>query len=163
MNSHHDMPSPQLERDAFGALRLAGSAGEPEAVTPVRAFPLSAPGEGVSLVGADGRERFWIERMDALPPATRALIEEALAPRDFAPVLLRLESVSSFGVPSTWQVRTDRGDTTLILEGEEDIRRLPGLPGGNALLITDSQGIVFLVPDSKALDRPSRKLLERFL
>ncbi|WP_038205400.1 DUF1854 domain-containing protein [Xenophilus azovorans] len=159
MNSHHDMPSPQLERDAFGALRLAGSAGEPEAVTPVRAFPLSAPGEGVSLVGADGRERFWIERMDALPPATRALIEEALAPRDFAPVLLRLESVSSFGVPSTWQVRTDRGDTRFVLKAEEDIRRLDG----GALLIASAHGVQFRVPDPKALDRHSRRLLERFL
>ncbi|WP_399683950.1 DUF1854 domain-containing protein [Xenophilus sp.] len=159
MNSHHDMPSPQLERDAFGALRLAGSAGEPEAVTPVRAFPLSAPGEGVSLVGADGRERFWIERMDALPPATRALIEEALAPRDFAPVLLRLESVSSFGVPSTWQVRTDRGDTRFVLKAEEDIRRLEG----GALLIASAHGVQFRVPDPKALDRHSRRLLERFL
>lgn len=159
MNSRHDMPSPQLERDAFGALRLAGSAGEPEAVTPVRAFPLSAPGEGVSLVGADGRERFWIERMDALPPATRALIEETLAPRDFAPVLLRLESVSSFGVPSTWEVRTDRGDTRFVLKAEEDIRRLEG----GALLISSAHGVQFRVPDPKALDRHSRRLLERFL
>lgn len=159
MNSHHDMPSPQLERDAFGALRLAGPADGPEAVTPVRAFPLSAPGEGVSLVGADGRERFWIERMDALPPATRALIEEALAPRDFAPVLLRLESVSSFGVPSTWQVRTDRGDTRFVLKAEEDIRRLDG----GALLIASAHGVQFRVPDPKALDRHSRRLLERFL
>lgn len=159
MNSHHDVPSPQLERDAFGTLRLAGPAGEPEAVTPVRAFPLSAPGEGVSLVGADGRERFWIERMDALPPATRALIEEALAPRDFAPVLLRLESVSSFGVPSTWQVRTDRGDTRFVLKAEEDIRRLEG----GALLIASAHGVQFRVPDPKALDRHSRRLLERFL
>jgi len=159
MNSHHDVPSPQLERDAFGTLRLAGPAGEPEAVTPVRAFPLSAPGEGVSLVGADGRERFWIERMDALPPAARALIEETLAPRDFAPVLLRLESVSSFGVPSTWQVRTDRGDTRFVLKAEEDIRRLEG----GALLIASAHGVQFRVPDPKALDRHSRRLLERFL
>jgi hypothetical protein len=31
------------------------------------------------------------------------------------------------------------------------------------LLIADSQGLQFMVRDLRALDRPSRRLLERFL
>jgi len=148
-----------LERDALGALVLINAQGVRESVTPVRAFPLSAPDAGLSLVGTDGRERRWLDNLDQLDAGARALVEEALAARDFAPTLLALHRVSSFGVPSTWQVGTDRGDTSFVLKAEEDIRRLDG----GALLIASASGVLFRVPDPQALDRASRKLLERFL
>ena len=149
----------EIERDSFGALVLVGEQGEREVVVPVHAFPLTAPGAGVSLVAATGRERQWIDRVEALPAATRALLEEELAARDFAPVLRQLHGVSSFGVPSTWRVSTDSGDTSFVLKAEEDIRRLEG----GALLITSAHGVQFRVADTQALDRASRRLLDRFL
>ena len=149
----------QLERDEFGALVLVGEHGERTMVTPVRAFPLSAPGAGVSLVGADGRERHWVDRFEVLPTAARAVLEEELAARDFAPTLQKLLSVSTFAVPSTWHVSTDHGETRFVLKAEEDIRRLEQ----GALLIASAHGLQFRIPDVKALDRHSRKLLERFL
>jgi len=91
-----------LERDAFGRLVLTDAQGQRHVgISAVRAFPLSAPGEGISLVGGEGRELVWIDRVDQLPSAARALLEEELAVRDFAPTLLKLHAVSSFGVPST--------------------------------------------------------------
>jgi len=153
-------PSFELERDAFGRLVLTDAQGERHVgVTPVRAFPLSAPGHGVSLVGSEGRELVWIDSVEQLPAQARGLLEEELAVRDFAPTLLRLHGVSSFGVPSTWTISTDRGDTSFVLKAEEDIRRLEG----GALLIGSAQGVQFRIADVKALDRASRKLLERFL
>ena len=149
----------QIERDPHGRLQWRGADGTQEAVTPVRAFPLSDPDHGISLVGPDGRERAWIDDLASLPADACALLAEELAPRDFAPVLLQLREVSSFGVPSTWSVRTDRGDTRFVLKAEEDIRRLDG----GALLIASAHGVQFRVPDPKALDRASRKLIERFL
>ena len=156
----HNTPSFELERDAFGRLVLTDAQGERHVgITPVRAFPLTAPGEGISLVGSDGRELVWIDRVETLPSQTRALLEEELAVRDFAPTLLRLHGVSSFGVHSTWTISTDRGETSFVLKAEEDIRRLEG----GALLIASAHGVQFRIPDVKALDRASRKLLERFL
>lgn len=150
----------RLERDAFGRIVLIDAQGvRHEGIVPVRAFPLTGPHGGLSLVGADGRERAWIERIDQLPPALRELLDADLAARDFAPTLTHLHAVSSFSVPSTWTVGTDRGDTRFVLKAEEDIRRLEG----GALLIASAQGLQFRVPDPKALDRASRKLLERFL
>ena len=150
----------ELARDTFGRLVLTDAQGERHVgVTPVRAFPLSAPNEGVSLVGSEGRELVWVDRVDQLPAPTQALLTEELAVRDFAPTLLKLHGVSSFGVPSTWTVSTDRGDTSFVLKAEEDIRRLEG----GALLIASAHGVQFRIPDAKALDRASRKLLERFL
>jgi hypothetical protein len=149
-----------LERNAFGRLVLTLPDGEPHTgVVPVRAFPIAAPDDGLSLVGADGHELLWIDRIDALPAATRALIDEELATREFVPVVRRIKSVSTFATPSTWAVETDRGDTQFVLKGEEDIRRLEA----GRLLIASSHGIQFLVPDRFALDRHSKRLLERFL
>ena len=150
----------RLERDAFGRLVLIDAEGVRHAgVVPVRAFPLTAPDEGLSLVGPEGRELLWIDRVAELPEPTRTLLAEDLAARDFAPTLLKLHEVSSFGVPSTWTVSTDRGETRFVLKAEEDIRRLDG----GALLIASAHGLQFRIPDVKALDRASRKLLERFL
>lgn len=149
-----------LERDGFGRLVFVTSAGVRHVgVVPVRAFPLTAPGSGLSLVGPDGRELAWLERLDALPEAARALLAEDLATRDFAPLIHRILDVSTFATPSTWLVATDRGETRFVLKGEEDIRRL----GDGALLITGSQGVSYRVADRFALDRHSRRLLERFL
>ena len=160
MSSTNTNISFELARDTFGRLVLTDAQGERHVgVTPVRAFPLSAPNEGVSLVGSEGRELVWVDRVDQLPAPTQALLTEELAVRDFAPTLLKLHGVSSFGVPSTWTVSTDRGDTSFVLKAEEDIRRLEG----GALLIASAHGVQFRIPDAKALDRASRKLLERFL
>ncbi|MBX3606525.1 MAG: DUF1854 domain-containing protein [Piscinibacter sp.] len=153
-------PSFALHRDAHGRLVLRAADGSEHAgVLPVRAFPLSAPDGAISLVGPDGRERLWIDDPAALPADTRALLDAELARREFVPVIEQLVDVSTFSTPSTWQVRTDRGPTTLVLKGEEDIRRLDG----GALLVTDSHGIGYRIADLRALDRRSRRLLERFL
>lgn len=150
----------ELHRDAFGRLVLTGADGVAHAgVVPVRAFPIAAPAEGLSLLDVRGRELAWVDRLDQLPATQRALVEEALAGREFSPEIRRLRSVSSFSTPSTWSVDTDRGPTRLVLRGEEDIRRI----GGTALLIADSRGLHFRVRDFAALDRHSRRLLERFL
>lgn len=150
----------RLERNAFGRLVFTAADGTVhEGVAPVRAFPLLAPGESLSLVSAEGRELAWITRIAELPPPLRALLDEELAAREFTPRITRLRSVSSFSTPSTWQLDTDRGAASLVLKGEEDIRRL----GGGRLLIADAQGLQFEVPDLLALDRHSKRLLERFL
>jgi hypothetical protein len=149
-----------LGRNAFGRLVFTAADGMAhEGVVPVRAFPIAAPDEGLSLLSADGHELAWVERLDALPAAQRTLLHEMLAEREFAPEIQQLLEVSTFSTPSTWTVRTDRGTTRFVLKGEEDIRRT----GRTMLLIADSQGLQFVVRDVAALDRHSKRLLERFL
>ncbi len=149
-----------LYRDGFGRMMLAPrSGGEAEEVMPVRAFPLAAPDEGISLVGNDGHERRWIASLAGLPARLRDLLQAALAESEFMPTIRQIHGVSTFSTPSHWRVETDRGDAELVLKGEEDIRRLAD--GG--LLITDAQGMLFRIADPKSLDRHSRRLLERFL
>lgn len=149
-----------LSRDAFGRLVLTQPDGTAHtAVVPVRAFPIGAPDEGLSLMSADGHELAWIDGLGSLDPTSRGLVEEDLASREFVPEIRAIRSVSSFATPSSWSVETDRGDATLVLKGEEDIRRL----ARNTLLIADRHGIQYLLRDVGALDRHSRRLLDRFL
>ncbi|MFN3884734.1 MAG: DUF1854 domain-containing protein [Rhodocyclaceae bacterium] len=157
-------PAFELVRNPFGKLVFVGADGiAHEGVIPVRAFALSAPEGGIALLSAEGKELAWIDRLADLPAKLRALIEEELAQREFMPVIRRIVSVGSFATPSTWRVETDRGATELILKSEDDIRRLRGSIHPNGLLIADSNGIHYLIPDRMALDAHSRKLLKRFL
>lgn len=150
----------ELQRDAFGRLVLTDAHGRRHVgVLAVRAFPIGAPDEGVSLIDGDGHELAWIPRLGALDDARRTLVAEALEQREFMPVLQRLKGVSSFGTPSTWDVETDRGPTRFVLKGEEDIRRL----GHGLLIVNDSHGVQYLIQDLLGMDKHSRKLLDRFL
>lgn len=149
-----------LARDSYGRLVMTSAIGEVcVGVLPVRSFPITAPNEALALVGPHGEELAWIDQLDAQPETVRTLIAEELAARDFMPEIVRILSVSGYGTPSTWDIETNRGATRLTLRGEEYIRRL----GAGGLLITDRFGIQFLIPDLKALDRPSRQFLDRFL
>lgn len=148
-----------LFRNPAGRLVLSREGETHEGVVPVRAFPIAAPDECISLVGAEGHELLWIEALSALPADIRTLIIEELACREFTPRISRIVTVSSFATPSTWQVETDRGTTVLQLKAEEHIRRL----SATALLITDGHGVSFLIADLEQLDAQSRKLLDRFL
>jgi hypothetical protein len=150
----------ELRRDAFGKLVLTDASGEEfVGVTPVRSFPVQAPSRGISLVREGGKEVAWIDDLEQVPSEVRALVTEELDGREFMPEILAIRSVSSFATPSTWTVKTDRGDTEFVLKGEEDIRRL----GAYSLLVADSHGIHFLIRDMFAIDKNSRKILDRFL
>jgi hypothetical protein len=153
-------PAFKLERNAAGRLVCTLSDGTIHInVTPVRAFPLAAPDEGLALMSQEGHEIVWVEQLSDLVAENRTLIEAELSSREFMPEIQRIEAVSSFATPSTWTLSTNRGQTDMVLKGEEDIRRLPD----NGLLIADNHGLLYLIRDRKALDRHSRKILERFL
>lgn len=149
-----------LARNQAGRLLLTLADGRVyEGVVPVRAFPLQAPEQCVAFMSLEGKEVAWVDELSALPQDTRELIEQEIASREMMPVIERIVSVSTLSTPSTWEVVTDRGATQLILKGEEDIRRLTG----STLIITDSHGLRFMLPDMQALDKNSRRILDRFL
>jgi hypothetical protein len=150
----------QLHRNPFGQLVLTGVDGSTHVdVEPARAFPITAPRGEIAMLSHDGHELAWIHCLDDLPEESRRLVEEELEGSEFMPEIQRVRSVSGYATPCTWQVETDRGETLLVLNAEEDIRRL----SAQALLIVDGRGIQFLIRNHSSLDAASRKILERFL
>ena len=157
MNHHQNLHT--LERDALGRLILIDASGVRHVgVYPVRAFPITAPGAGISIMDQSGKELCWFDAVSAIPELELGLIEDEMAAREFMPVIEKITKVSTFATPSIWDIETDRGPTRIRLKGEEDIRRI----AGNTLLIADSNGLQFLIKDATQLDKVSKKLLDRF-
>ena len=149
-----------LSRNQAGRLLLTFPDGSVhEGVVPVRAFPLQAPEQFVAFMSIDGKEIAWVDEVSALSQDVRDLITQEIGSREMMPTIERIISVSTLSTPSTWDIVTDRGATKLILKGEEDIRRLTN----STLIITDSHGLRFILPDMQALDKNSRRILDRFL
>ena len=98
-----------------------------------------------------------ITRPDPACPTRQ--IEEELARREFVPVIRRILRVSAAVEPSEWDVETDRGPTSFVLDSEDDVHELDEYRA----LVTDAHGIRYLIPDVRRLDAHSRHLLERFL
>ena len=149
--------SVRVREDAFGRLVLTLPSGEEVAgVQPVRPWPLSAPGEGVSLVGPQGHEVLLLPALSGLDAASCALVERALARREFMPLILRVLAASD-SEPSDWHVLTDRGEARFLLPSEDHIRPF----GEHGVLLSDEHGVRYRIEDVRALDARSRKLLSR--
>lgn len=152
--------SGDLQRDALGRWVWTDAQGvRHEQVVVVRAYPVTAPELGAGVMDSEGHELAWFDRLDGVQEPLQSRLREAMQEREFLPEIQQLKSVSSLVTPSTWTVQTDRGTTRFMLKGEEDIRRLTG----RVLLINDADGVQYLIRDLAAMDRHSRKLLDRFL
>jgi len=149
----------ELLQDRLGVWQLRMDGAVHSGVTVVRAFPIGAPDEAVSILSAEGHELLWLDAPMTLPEGQLQAVQRALQAREFMPEIQRVDGVSSFTTPSTWSVQTNRGFTQFVLRGEEDIRRL----SGQTLIVADEHGVQFLIRNLPALDRHSRKLLDRFL
>jgi hypothetical protein len=149
----------RLAHDAFGRLVLTLPSGEVHAgVSPVRAFPFSAPTQWISLCDERGHEVLCLAELAALEPEARATLEAELARRELVPVIRRIHAVVEGGGSSEWHVATDRGDTRFELTSEDSVRRM-----GDGALIIDAHGIRYRILDARALDSHSRKILRTYM
>ena len=149
-----------LAQDPWGRLVLTNPDGTQHVgVVPVRAFPIGYPKGWLILCDKEGRELHCLEDATTLPAELRGLLDEALAQREFFPIICRVRKVSSYLEPAEWEVDTDRGPTRFVLKSEDDVRRL----GPYRALILDAQGIRYLIPDSRNLDAYGRRAVERYL
>jgi len=150
----------RLEREGRRRLVLVDEMGRRyEDVEPVRAFPLSAPDQLISICDSNGREILHIESLEEVEERDRRILEAELAEREFAPVILHILNSPPESEPSTWRVKTDRGVVTFEVESDESVRRREVY----RLSIVDSNGIRYEVADTRKLDPHSRRILDRFL
>jgi len=128
-------------------------------VSPVRAFPLTDPDGVLAFCDERGKEVAWVRRVEDLLERDRELALRELARWEFLPVILRVRSISPVAYPCEWQVETDRGPASFVVTEQEQIRRV----GSRGVLVYDSHGIRWWIPDRRALDRASRRWLARIL
>ena len=149
-----------LNRDGREQLVLVFDDGEKHSgVQVVRAFPLSDPERSISILDAAGKELLYFDSLGALPEPCRTIVRDELSRREFLPIITRVLNDPPDSEPTEWIVETDRGRTSFVLESEDDVHR----NDRNQVTIVDSNGIRYLIPDPRRLDRGSRRVLDRFL
>lgn len=155
-----DVNAIKFDRDAWGRLIVTLSDGKTHVgVEPVRCFPLSDPEKSIALVDSEGHELLTLPDLDSLSETSRDFLKSELASRDFAPVIRRVISTSNPSPPCRWSVDTDRGETSFQLESEDDVRKL----GPNRVMIADSNGIRYTIPDLRQLDAATQRIVQRLV
>lgn len=155
--SDHDFT---LNRDPWQRLVLTWPDGRTlNGVEVVRPCPITYPEQWVCLCDATGHEVVCLKSLEGLAPAVRQLLEEELSYRQFHPVIQRILHASLHAEPIEWVVETDHGETTFLMESDEDIRPL----SAHRLLLLDVHGIRYLIPDLRQLDSASRRILDRYI
>ena len=148
-----------LEADASGMLVFINAAGQRfEKARPVRLFPFTEPNGWISIVSAEGRELGLVEQLADLPAAQQKTLRDALAGREFVPVIRSIDKVTRAAHGYLWAVTTDRGPTVFQIESDESIQQL----GDSRLVVVDQRNTRYLIPDINALDKKSRQRLERY-
>ena len=155
-----NMTGLNFDCDAWGRLVLTLEDGQKHVgVEPVRCFPLSDPQKSIAVIDADGHELLTLPDIDSLNSAARQVLESELAARDFVPAINRIISASNPNPPCLWTVQTDRGETRFQLESEDDVRKL----GPHRVMIADSNGIRYTIPDVREMDAFSRRIVQRLV
>ena len=148
-----------LQRTEAGDLVFTDAAGVAhEKVLAVRLFPLTDPAHWIALSSAAGHELVCIEDPAALSEDVRILLAEALAQRDFVPLIQAIHTIRRAAHGYEWHVTTNRGKTHFTVENDESIQPL----AGGSIVVMDQRNTRYLIADPAALDPKSRQKLERY-
>ena len=152
-----DPPAGLTRRD--GRLFVNGAGDEDVEVTVRYLRPLTARSEVVFL-DTKGREVATLAGLEALAEADRTLAEEALRDRYHLPVIQRVHEIDVRFGTRYWKVETDRGPRWFAL-------REPGKNvtwiSATRVVLRDTAGNRFEIPDLEALDGRSRRWVARSL
>ncbi|MFN3652120.1 MAG: DUF1854 domain-containing protein [Armatimonadota bacterium] len=139
---------------------LRATVGEDRSYPVVRlyqAWPLSRPGQYLSLQDAKGDEFALVPRLEDLAPESRLVAQEEIRRRYLTARVDAVESVrTEFGV-TYWTVRTDKGARDFVVQSlSESCVWL----SERHVLISDVDGNRFEIGDLTTLDEASKRWLE---
>lgn len=150
----------ELIRDPLGKLVLKRPGQEDvQDVRVRRAFPWSSPQRYVSVRSSEGKELMLIENLDALPAATRQIIEQQFRETSFVPRIIHIQDIDTRFWYHHWRVVTDRGPAEFRVLEREDLRFL----GDGRFTVKDADGNIYELPRLDELDEASRRAVEPLL
>lgn len=125
-----------------------------ERLEPHRLFPVSGGNRYITLLDEDGKEQAIIRDLATLPPASRAVIDEALTEYYLIPKITRvLDASERNGIK--WSVETDRGACEFQIRLNTDIKVFYD----NRVMIRDINDNRYEIPDYTKLDKHSLHVL----
>ena len=152
-------PCIEFAKDDLGRLVLVDQDGVRHVnVHPAKLFPLTEKDHWISIQSEGAREILCIEDPQSLPEPSRTLLLDALALRDFVPIIQVIHRIVRLADGHVWHVTTDRGSTSFEVETDESIQAL----GHGRLVIVDRRNTRYLIPNVASLDRVSKRKLEHY-
>lgn len=141
-------------------LRMKGPGEEPDRpVRIVRLFPMADPEDWISVLDEKGAEIGILRHVSALEDAPRRLIREELRRQYIVPRIERIDScVERFDLV-TFDVQTDRGPRTFSVR---NLRETVLVPSPGRVILTDTDGNRYDIPNLAGLDARSRAHMEQF-
>jgi hypothetical protein len=122
-------------------------------------FPLSEPHHWISLRNSEGVEVACVEAAADLDPPSWQALQLELARQEFSPTITRIVQIVGDAEPMRWHVETDRGVTSFLVAGEADVRSV----NDHGVLVTDTSGIRYSIPDRRQLDGYSCRMLDWYV
>ncbi len=123
---------------------------------PRRLFPISGLDKFITLLDSEGAEQAIVRDLARLMPESRAALENSLREYYMIPRIKRFIKMDDSFKIWMWTVETDRG--TYTFEVRNHIASIKVLYDGR-VLIKDANDNRYEVPDFKALDTRSQRLL----
>jgi len=152
-----DLKGLRLYIDAFGDLTLELPDGKVhEAVTPIRAFPITSEEHFIVLRDKDGEELGTIKDITHLDRDSRKTLRAELRWAYFTPEITMVNSIEERNHVPKWDVETDRGPRVFEIRTSRDVRVLED----GRILIRDADGNRLEVPDYRTLDPISQAMVE---
>ena len=147
----------RLYIDTFGDLTLEMADGEAHnAITPIRAFPITSEEHFIVLRDKDGEELGTIQNIALLDKESRKVLSNELRWAYFTPEITLVNAIEERNHIPKWDVETDRGLRVFEIRTSRDVRVL----GNGRILIRDADGNRLEIPDYRRLDPISRAMVE---
>jgi len=126
-----------------------------------RAFPLSKPDQFIGLRDVHDKDIGILLSLDGLDRQSRQIVDEELQRRYFVPIIRRVIDVKEEGSMTTWQVETDRGPQTFVVQNLRDA--VYEVVPERRILLTDIRGVRYDIPEVTTLEPKVYAILSRFL
>lgn len=148
----------RLFRTLDGILHLELDGKRFACVKLVRSFPYTMPDRFISVRSADGAEIVMIQDVNFLAEESLQIVREELQRTYMIPIVKQILSVRRRGAGWHWQVDTDYGPASLVMDNLHD--NIHAVTDGR-WMVTDNEGRRFELSDPDRMDARSRELWKK--
>jgi hypothetical protein len=150
----------QLFHNPKDRLRLTLADRSFPTVKPVWASPIERPGTYLCLLDGKGNEIVLIRDPASLTPESWTAVESELRKRYLTAVVSSITAVKEEFGASYWRVETDRGSREFVCQ---NLRENVVWHSDTHLMLLDTDGNRFEIPDTEQLDTSSQRILRNIL
>jgi hypothetical protein len=129
-------------------------------VKPVWSSPIARPGKYLSLLDGKGTEIVMVQDLGILEPRCRKAVEAELRRRYLTAVIDEIVSAKEEYGAAYWRVTTDRGTRDFVTE---NLQENALWYSDTHLMLLDTDGNRFEVPNTEKLDPKSKAILHTIL